>query len=55
MLCVRAIRAIVDITYAHEGIQEIICKRMNIGEHFTQEISPEYHICFIRKKKACDD
>jgi hypothetical protein len=27
----------------------------DIGEHFTQEISPEYRICFIRKEKTCDD
>jgi hypothetical protein len=25
----------VDIRYAHKGIQEIIRKRMDIGEHFT--------------------
>jgi hypothetical protein len=47
---------LVDIRYAHEGIQEIIiCKRIDIGEHFNQEISPEYRICFIHKEKACDD
>jgi hypothetical protein len=46
---------LVDIRYAHEGIQEIICKRMDIGEHFTREISPEYRICFIRKEKECDN
>jgi hypothetical protein len=48
-------RAIVAIRYAHEGIQEIICKRMDIGEHFTWEISLEYRIYFILKEKACDD
>jgi hypothetical protein len=47
---------LVDIRYAHEGIQEIIIyKRIDISEHFNQEISPEYRICFIRKEKACDD
>jgi hypothetical protein len=47
---------LVDIRYAHEGIQEIIIhKRTDIGEHFTQEISPEYRICFIHKEKACAD
>jgi hypothetical protein len=47
---------LVDTKYAHEGIQEkIIHKRMDISEHFTWEIGPEYRICFIRKEKACDD
>jgi hypothetical protein len=46
---------LVDIRYAQEGIQEIIRKSTDIGEHFTHEISPKYRICFIRKEKACDD
>jgi len=47
----------VDISYANEKNQrEIIRKRTDIGEHFTREISPEYHIYILttRRKRAKD-
>jgi hypothetical protein len=30
-----------------KNLREIIHKRIDIGEHFTRKIFPEYRICFI--------
>ena len=38
------------VTHMKE-FKEIICKRMDIGEHFTREISLEYHIYFFTTRR----